>query len=187
MLWSFPVVVQRASVLRLIGTLAAAKIAAASDRLIQSDATRGTPQEPAEELDPLGGRAFAGALLPSALAGFAAGLLSCAALGEPASADEEPAVAASFLAVAVSELSVDVLLAEPLSDVSAGAESAASAFFMSELRASRLAQPLPLKTIDGVEIIFFRGPPQTSQVVGPGLLIPWMTSVRRPHDWHAYS
>jgi hypothetical protein len=42
MLWSFPVRAQRASVLRLMGMFAAAKIATASVSVIQSDATRGT-------------------------------------------------------------------------------------------------------------------------------------------------
>jgi hypothetical protein len=66
-------------------------------------------------------------------------------------------------------------------------ESAASAFFVAELRASRLAQPLPLKWIDGVDTAFFSRPPQNSQVVGPGVLMPWMTSLRRPHCAQSYS
>jgi hypothetical protein len=41
--WSLPEWAQRASVERLTGTLASAKMAAASARLIQSDATRGMP------------------------------------------------------------------------------------------------------------------------------------------------
>jgi hypothetical protein len=49
-------------------------------------------------------------------------------------------------------------------------------------RRSTFAQPEPLKRIDGAEKAFFIEPsvPHTGQNVGPGSLMPWITSVRLP-------
>jgi hypothetical protein len=51
MLWSLPVRAQRARVLLLIGMFADAKMAAASVRVIQSDATRGTLYVPEDAVE----------------------------------------------------------------------------------------------------------------------------------------
>jgi hypothetical protein len=51
-----------------------------------------------------------------------------------------------------------------------------------EARRSTLAQPEPLKTIDGADIALRIVPsaPHSGQNRGPASLIPWMTSVTRP-------
>jgi hypothetical protein len=60
------------------------------------------------------------------------------------------------------------------------APSAAAALVRDALWESFFAHPLPLKWMAGVEIARLSAPPQTSQVVGPGLLMPCMTSMVRP-------
>lgn len=83
-----------------------------------------------------------------------------------------------------------VLLLEPAVSPAPAPVVAAGVFALAEEaaeRASFLAQPEPLNTIEGVDIALRRTPPQTRQVSGRGLWMPWTTSNARPHEVHTYS
>ncbi|MEA2518252.1 MAG: hypothetical protein QOF49_332 [Chloroflexota bacterium] len=67
---------------------------------------------------------------------------------------------------------------------------AVAAFDFDALEADRsfLAQPEPLKWIDGAEKAFRIGPPlHTGHALGPSALIPWITSNRLPQLAQTYS
>ena len=181
MLWSRPVRAQRAIVERLTDTFAAAKISAASLRLIQSEATRGigTVGQPFES--PLPAARFLpdidveppvlGAVPPP--------------LDDPASLDPDavpgPGVPLAAGAASVAAAAFPSPLAPSFaSPVAAGAPAGAD-------RASFFAQPLPLKWIAGAVSAFLITPPQTSHVSGPVPEIGWMTSTDRPQEVQRYS
>lgn len=110
--------------------------------------------------------------------GFGAGLASGVSFDPPLSPEVLDSVAFDSDGLAPEAAAVSEL---PLSELPVGDESAASAFFVAELRASRLAHPLPLNRMAGVETCFFNCPPQTSHVVGRGAWMPCITSMLRPH------
>jgi hypothetical protein len=204
MLWSRPDVAQRASVLRLIGTLADAKISAASARLIQSDATRGTGQPPAVSaaldagLSVVGDRPEALPSLLEALPSRPDALPSRpdaspsrpdALPSRPDALPSRPDALPSRPDVALSdEVAASFAGALPPVPPSVGeASPAAFAPRPAAVRASTLAHPDPLKTMAGDEIALRSVPPQTSHVVGRGDSMPWNTSTRRAHASQTYS
>jgi hypothetical protein len=151
-------------------TLAAASKARASDTVIQSvaDGIAQSPPDAAGLLDPEPpeGSALAFDPDPVPLDGFA---FSPVVPPPPAfAAAPEPA-------------SVELESAEPESSLAGSDPDRAAAAD----RRSFLAQPEPLKWIEGAEIALRTGPePHSGQLVGGASWTPWITSKRRPQAAH---
>jgi hypothetical protein len=166
-----------------MGMFAAAKMAAASVSVIQSDATRGTRYWPveADELETV--ELGAGSALPEVDPSPAEGALAL----EP-SLPAEPSLPDESLpdeSLPDESLPDESLPDESLPVSDEDDDDGSPSFFALAVRAalvrSFFAQPVPRNTIAGVDIAFLSEPPQTSQVVGPSAWMPCITSVRRPH------
>jgi hypothetical protein len=166
MLWSRPSRAQPPIVEVVKWTLAAARMACASVRVIQS-AAEGIGQsdglardfDEAPDFDGFAGPADDDGSVVPAPAGTAA---------SPAS-DVEPGSAGDPFSDVV-ELSVEP--SSPLPDEAPDRAAARRSFF---------AQPDPLKWTDGAEIAFLTGPlPHRGHAAGGSAWTPWITSNRRP-------